>query len=87
MTMLPQTLRRLPHVLYVVAVILGVWRIYNELSLAHLAMQYGESGGASTLSKSISIYWGVIESIYLVASAAIIHVLIAIYDQLNGKSK
>jgi hypothetical protein len=85
MSGLPQFVRRLPYVFYGLAVVMGVWRVYNDWSATAFATQYAEDGSpAVLLAKSTALYWGLTDAIYVVGSGAMLHVLIAIYDKIAG---
>lgn len=86
MTVLPQFVRRLPFVFYALAVIIGGWRYYNDWSAAAASMQYAtDAGPMKTIARSTALYWGAAEAAYMVANGAMLHVLIAIYDKVQGK--
>lgn len=86
MTTLPQFLRRLPYVFYFLAVIIGGWRYFNDWMTASAAMQYADDAGPmKTIARSTALYWGAAEAAYMVANGAMLHVLIAIYDKVQGK--
>lgn len=83
---LPQFVRRLPYVFYMLAVLMGVWRVYNEWSAVTLSMQYAEDGNpAVLLAKSTAFYWGIAEATYAAGTGAMLHILIAIFDRIDGK--
>ncbi|MBD2841702.1 hypothetical protein [Erythrobacter rubeus] len=88
MTELPILLRRLPYAFYTFAVLAGLWRIYNEISLVEATYAYADSVGpfekARFVARSTAVYWGITEAAYLVSSGAFIHLLIAIFDKMKG---
>ena len=89
---LPQFVRRLPYVFYALAVVLGLWRLWNDWTVVSETYQYAEAGGVdfgavSLLGRSTALYWGISEAAYMVANGAVIHVLIAIFDRLKGASE
>ena len=88
MSGLPTVVRRLPSVFYFLAVVFGLWRIWNEWSLVESTYLYAEAVGdqfrsAHFVARSTAIYWGFVEAAYLTGTGAMIHVLIAIYDKLE----
>ncbi len=91
MSELPILLRRLPYAFYTLAVLLGCWRIFNELSMVESAYAYADAVGAFEnarfVGRSTAIYWGFVEAAYLVSSGAFLHVLIAIFDKMKGPAK
>jgi len=94
MTELPPIVRKLPYVFYALALILGGWRFLNEWTAIEMAYS-GLQGGfgddafnmAHTAGRSSAIYWGVADFAYLSASAAMLQVLIAIYDKVKGPAQ
>ncbi len=89
---LPQFVRRLPYVFYVLAVIVGLWRFWNEWTVAAESFQYADAAGMdygsmALISRSTALYWGFVEAAYMVANGAVIHVLIAIYDKMKGSGE
>ncbi|WP_299192755.1 hypothetical protein [uncultured Erythrobacter sp.] len=88
MTELPPFLRRLPYVFYTLAILVGAWRVFNEISMINATYAYaGDVGGfddARWIARSTAYYWGFVEMAYLVSSGAVIHVLVAIYDKVKG---
>ncbi len=88
MTQLPILLRRLPYAFYTLAVLLGLWRIFNELSLVEASYAYAASVGglenSRFVARSAAVYWGFVEAAYMVSSGAFIQVLIAIFDKMKG---
>ncbi|KUO54741.1 MAG: hypothetical protein APF82_07155 [Sphingomonadales bacterium BRH_c42] len=88
MKSLPQFVRRAPFVFYAIAVIVGIWRFYNDYATATASMLYAEDGGPFImLARSTALYWGVVEAAYLLGSGVMIHVLIAIYDKIGSKAE
>ncbi|GMN01377.1 hypothetical protein [Erythrobacter sp. MTPC3] len=91
MTELPILLRRLPYAFYTLALLMGLWRVFNELSMVEASYTYaGAIGGlesARFVSRSAAIYWGFAEAAYLISSGAFLHVLIAIYDKMKGPAE
>jgi hypothetical protein len=88
---LPNYVRKLPYLFYALALILGGWRFLNEWILIEstYAASVGDFGDNSfslvhSAGRSSAIYWGVADLVYLSASAAMIQVLIAIYDKMKG---
>ena len=86
---LPTYLRRLPYVFYVLALLLGGWRFYNEYTTAAMSMQYAvdDVSGLLDLTKSTALYWAATEALYIIGTGALVHVLIAIHDRLSGASE
>lgn len=91
MTGLPSYVRKLPYLFYAMALILGGWRFLNEWIAIESA--YGAIAGnfdddafnmAHSGGRSAAIYWGVADLVYLSASAAMLQVLIAIFDKVKG---
>ena len=91
MKQLPDFVRRLPYVFYALAFLMGGWRFFNEWSVASASMQFAPAGDEfadmQMLSRSNAFYWGFADFVYIGASAAMLHVLIAIYDKLAGVSE
>ena len=91
MSGLPNYVRKIPYLLYALALILGGWRFLNEWILVEstYAATVGDFGDTSfslvhSVGRSAAIYWGLADLVYLSASAAMIQVLIAIFDKLKG---
>ncbi|MBV7266979.1 hypothetical protein [Erythrobacter ani] len=89
MSQLPIFVRPLPFVLYFLALLLGAWRFWNDWTVAEASMQFAQGMGSEFeemrfMSRSNSLYGAVADVAYLGASAAILHVLIAIYDMMKG---
>ena len=91
MTELPDYLRRLPYLFYALSLYLGGWRFLNEwvmIESAYGALNAGFGDDSFDLAhsagRSAAIYWGVSDLVYLSASAAMIQVLIAIFDKMKG---
>jgi hypothetical protein len=84
MITLPRNLRRMPYVFYVLAVLLGVFRFYNELTTLELANQYGDGGPYERLGKLVGLYWALAEAAYMVGTGAMLQILIAIFDKVKG---
>jgi len=91
MSGLPDFLRRLPYVFYALALILGGWRFLNEWIVVETT--YSAAVGdfsapafslAHSAGRSAALYWGIADLVYLSASAAMLQVLIAIYDKMKG---
>ena len=91
MSGLPNYVRKLPYLFYALALILGGWRFLNEWILVEST--YSAAGGdygdpsfdlMQNSGRSSAIYWGFTDLVYLSASAAMLQVLIAIYDKLKG---
>ncbi|MDY7099292.1 MAG: hypothetical protein SXU28_14245 [Pseudomonadota bacterium] len=87
---LPQYLRRLPYLFYALALILGGWRFLNEWVSVEMAYSasvgtYGDPSFsmAHNAGRSAAIFWGVADLVYLSASAAVLQVLIAIFDKMK----
>ena len=91
MTALPSFLRWLPFVFYIAAVIVGAWRVFNEISMVSATYAYAEAlggfEGVQSIARSTAYYWGVVDALYLVASGAMIHVLVAIFDNVKGSGE
>ena len=94
MIQLPEYVRRLPYVFYALALILGGWRFLNEWAMiesAYGTMNVGFADNsfnmAHSAGRSAAIYWGVADFVYLSASAAMIQVLIAIFDKMKGPAE
>ena len=92
MSPLPHFVRRLPYIFYVLAVVLGAWRYWNEWIVASESFKYADATGMNyssmaTMSRSSALYWGFADAAYLVANGAIIHVLIAIFDKVKGPAE
>jgi hypothetical protein len=88
---LPNYVRKLPYLFYALALILGGWRFLNEWILIEstYAATVGDFGDTSfdlvhSAGRSAAIYWGVADLVYLSASAAMLQVLIAIFDKMKG---
>ncbi len=91
MNVLPNYLRKLPYIFYALALISGGWRFLNEWIAVEsaYAATVGDFGDTSfnlahSAGRSSAIYWGVADLVYLSASAAMLQVLIAIYDKMKG---
>ena len=86
MSTLPVLLRRSPHIFYGLAVIFAVWSIVNGWGEMSTYAGYGDPTleGVMHLSKSKVLYQAILEGAYLVASGALIHVLLAVYDKLGA---
>ena len=82
---LPDTLRRLPFVFYGFVALSFVW------SLAHAWLTLSEMGqhadptleGVFTYQKSVTLLQASLEASYLVGTAAMLQILIAIFDKLK----
>ena len=94
MSQLPSYVRKLPFLFYALALILGGWRFLNEWIV--IETTYGavvsdfsddSFNQAHSVGRSAAIYWGLADLIYLSASAAMLQVLIAIYDKMKGPSE
>ena len=85
MTALPDMLRRLPFVFYGFAALAFVW------SLGHAWLTLSDMGqhadptleGVFTFQKSVALLQDSLEASYLVGTAAMLQVLIAIFDKLK----
>jgi hypothetical protein len=92
MNELPTYLRKLPYLFYAAALLLGGWRFLNEWIV--IESTYGAVTGfgdesfnmAHSGGRSAAIYWGVSDFVYLCASAAMLQVLIAIFDKMKGSA-
>jgi hypothetical protein len=91
---LPDYVRRLPYLFYALALILGGWRFLNEwilIETAYTATDPLFDDPALNLShsagRSAAIYWGIADIVYLSVSAAMLQVLIAIFDKMKGSGE
>ena len=87
MTSLPSFLRKIPVVLYVAAAVFFVWGLVNAfigISMATSPYMDDTVRGMVNLQKSNSLYSAALEATYLVANGALVHVLIALYDQRSA---
>ncbi|NVE93950.1 hypothetical protein [Altererythrobacter lutimaris] len=91
MKQIPQFVRRLPYVFYALAIVVGLWRYWNDWTVAEASMQFATGGSEFDqmrfMSRSTALYWGVVEAAYLVANGGVIHVLVAIYDKVSGAAE
>ncbi|MEM9311261.1 MAG: hypothetical protein AAGA34_07415 [Pseudomonadota bacterium] len=91
MSQLPDYVRRLPYVFYGLAILMGGWRFFNEWSVMSSTMQFAPAGDEFAdmrfLARSNAFYWGVADVVYISASAAMLQILLGIYDKLAGVSE
>ena len=86
MSALPQLLRRSPNIFYGLAVVFAIWSIANgwlEMT-TYAGIDDPTLEGIMNLTKSKLLYQAFLEAVYLVASGALIHILIAVYDKLGA---
>ena len=85
MKTLPPTLLRAPTLLYGAAVLMFFWSFaqsyYEVTSLAFVYAEGGDPVSRLTLIKAA--YQAVLEALYLAATGATIHVLLAIWARLD----
>ncbi|WP_271438662.1 hypothetical protein [Pontixanthobacter luteolus] len=89
MTGLPDLLRRMPYIIYGAAAVVFVWNLANQwFGMVDLGM-YGTPGmeSVAAFQKSVALYGAFVEAIYLVASGAMIHVLIKIHDKMKATAE
>ena len=94
MTELPKALRFSPYAFYALALIMGVYQF-----LTYLIVDWEAQHAAYTAPHANAFDWfgqllttqpfamGVSEAAYMAANGAIAHVLIAIYDKMEGQSE
>ena len=92
MSVLPQYVRRLPYVFYALAAFFFVYLIVTDWEGVETTQEFGQTHAdgfdmLAFIMKSRVFYTGISEAAYLVANGAIIHVLIAIFDQLGGSKE
>ena len=87
MTHLPRNLRRLPYAFYALAILMGIFRFYNEWTAVELTNTYGDGGPMVNLGKLVALYWALAEAAYMVGTGAMLQILIAIFDKVKGSGE
>ncbi|MDN3645318.1 hypothetical protein QWY75_03735 [Pontixanthobacter aestiaquae] len=89
MIQLPALLRRLPYIFYGIAVLLFIWNVANQWMNITSMMGYSDPtlGNVVAYQKSIALYSAFSDAAYMVSNGAIIQVLIAIFDKLQGAAE
>ena len=76
---------RLPNIFYVLAVVFFVWSVGN--SFWELNLTYANALNDDplvTYAKSKALFTATLDSVYLVANGAMIHVLLLIFERIKS---